>query len=226
MQKIIVKRIGICLHVLLLFIMSALPVFAAENGKTLYFEEQNGKMVWNPVRGDDGNWFMSFTNMVPGGEYEDSLTIQNGSGKTYKLYLQAIPIQQSEKKDELLELIHMKVSLDEETLYQGSASGKAYEDGNLQEVMYLGTYEPKERSTIKVDLMLDKEVGLEYCELLTKIDWKFMVTEVSQPDNGEPIQPPKTGDDTPVVLYTVIMGSSFLLLVLTAARKKHNKGRG
>lgn len=226
MQKTIVKKVGICLYVLLLFIMSALPVFAAENGKTLYFEEQNGKMVWNPVRGDDGNWFMSFTNMVPGGEYEDILTIQNGSGKTYKLYLQAIPIQQSEKKDDLLELIHMKVALDEETLYQGSASGKAYEDGNLQEVMYLGTYEPKDKSTINVDLMLDKEVGMEYCELLTKVDWKFMVTEVSQPDNVEPIQPPKTGDDTPVVLYTVIMGSSFLILVLTAVRKKHDKGRG
>lgn len=54
---------------------------AAENVKKLCFEEQNGKMVWNAEKGDSGNWFMDFKNMVPGGAYKESLQIENGSKK-------------------------------------------------------------------------------------------------------------------------------------------------
>lgn len=138
-MKKIIKHIGMFALALCLLTAYILPVYA-KDVKKLYFEEQNGKMVWNNIRGDEGNWFMSFTNMVPGGQYEDQLNIENGSKKTYALYMQVIPLQQDEKKDELLELISMKVTLGNKTLYEGTASGKEYNNGNLQNVIYLGTY--------------------------------------------------------------------------------------
>lgn len=219
MMKKIIKSIGMFVLTLCLLTAYMLPVYA-KDVKKLYFEQQNGKMVWNNVRGDDGNWFMSFTNMVPGGQYTDQLKIENGSKKTYALYMQVIPIEQDEQKDELLELISMKVSLGTKALYEGTASGKEYNNGNLQNVIFLGNYKPGEEDQINVELELDKNVGLEYCDLLTKNDWKFMVTEVKNPGKPQTIHPPKTGDETNVVAYGVIMVSAFVVIVCISVLKK------
>ena len=93
-MKKIIRHIGMFALALCLLTAYMLPVYA-KDVKKLYFEEQNGKMVWNNIRGDEGNWFMSFTNMVPGGQYEDQLNIENGSKKTYALYMQVIPDRKS-----------------------------------------------------------------------------------------------------------------------------------
>lgn len=225
----IIKRIGIFALALCLLTAYFIPLNARE-AKKLYFEKKNGKMVWNNVRGDDGNWFMRFTNMIPGGKYTDQLNIENGSKKTYALYMQVISLQQDEKKDELLELISMKVSLGQKVLYQGTASGKAYNNGNLQKVIYIGTYKPGETEQIHVNLELDKNVGLEYCDLLTKNDWKFMVTEVTNPEKPEDhpgkkqiIHPPKTGDDTNIGLCIAIMGCAVIVMIIVNKKKKNMK---
>lgn len=220
MMKKIIKHIGMFALTLCLLTAYILPVYA-KDAKTLYFEEKNGKMTWNKVRGDDGNWFMSFTNMVPGGKYNDQLNIENGSKKTYALYMQVIPLQQDQKRDELLELISMKVSLGNKVLYEGTASGKEYGNGNLQNVIYLGTYKSGEKDKIQVNLELDKNVGLEYCDLLTKNDWKFMVTEINHPDNPKEIKPPKTGDETNISIYVALMGCAVAgIIVILRFRKK------
>ena len=71
-------------------------VYEADSVKTLYFEENNGIMSYTPYRTSDGkveegNWFMSFTNMVPGGVYKDKLLIENNSYKTYSLFMRIKP---------------------------------------------------------------------------------------------------------------------------------------
>lgn len=226
MRRIVQK---LCMAFLMLCILAiyCTPAYA-EGTKKLYFEQQNGKMVWNNVRGDGGNWFMSFTNMVPGGQYNDQLIIENGSRKTYALYMQVLPIQQDKKRDELLELISMDVKLGSKVIYDGTASGKAYDNGNLRNVIYLGTYKPGGTDKINVDLSLDKNVGLEYCDLLTKIDWKFMVTEIRNPGNPgtgknppQTIQAPKTGDTSKISFYFVAMACAFgLIMTLTKCKTR------
>lgn len=196
-----------------------LPAYA-KDVKKLYFEQQSGEMVWNNVKGDDGNWFMSFTNMVPGGEYTDQLKIENGSKKTCALYMQVVPIKQDEKKDELLELISMKVLLGTKTLYEGTASGKNYNNGNLRNVIFLGNYKPGEEDQINVELKLDKNAGLEYCDLLTKNNWKFMVTEVKNPEKMQTIHSPNTGDETNVDVYVAGMISAAAAMVCISVWKK------
>lgn len=158
---------------------------------------------------------MSFNNMVPGGHYTDNLSIENGSKKTYKLYVKAVPKHQNDNQKGLLEQIFMKVSLDSEILYEGSASGKEYENGNLQDVVYLGTYEPEDSSCIKVDLELNKDIGIEYCDIAAENDWKFMVTELNDPENiPQTIHPPKTGDTSDAALNVMIAACLLSILVL------------
>lgn len=206
----------------------------ADEVKKLYFEQKNGKMVWNNIRGDDGNWFMSFTNMIPGGQYADRLDIENGSDKTYALYMQVLPIQQDQKRDELLELISMKVKLSSKVLYDGTASGKEYDHGNLRNAIYLGTYKPGGTDQISVELELNKNVRIEYCDLLTKNDWKFMVTEIQNPKNPgsggsqnppQTIHPPKTGDTSESVRYMMILLVALAVVLLLAERRDARKRR-
>lgn len=206
----------VCISILVFVLLTSciLPA-SADEIKKLYFEEKNGTMTWNTVRGSDGNWFMSFNNMVPGGHYTDSLLIENGSKKTYKLYVKAVPKQQSDKQTWLMEHISMKVSLDSEILYEGSASGKEYENGNLQNVVYLGTYKPKDSSCIKVDLELNKDIGIEYCDITAENDWKFMVTELNDPENiPQTIHSPKTGDTSDSALNIIIAACLLSILII------------
>lgn len=181
--------------------------------KTLRFEMKDGKMVLHSIRSDEGNWFMDFLNMVPGTSYHDRLNIENRCSKTYDLYMQAVPVDQSKFKDSLLELISMDVMLDGECIYSGTAFGKDYGGSNLRNIILLGRYSPQSDSVIDVDLKLDESVGLEYNELLTKIDWKFMVTEV--PDDII-----KTGDSNNMILYIVIIGACLAAIIFVACRRR------
>lgn len=216
-------KIGASLLLFILLLSTVIPVYADAKVKKLYFEQQNGTMVWNADKGSNGNWFMSFTNMVPGESYQDSLVIENGSSKTYELYFQIVPLEQAELKDELLEKIQMTIMQDGKQIYKGNATGEPGTK-DLQNIVPLGTYTPAKESTLVVELTLDGDIGLEYCDLLTQIDWKFMVKEKVDSKKDTPvteIKPPKTGDTTNTGLWIfVVIGSMTLMGVVNVFRRK------
>lgn len=216
-------KIGASLLLFILLLSTVIPVYADEKVKKLYFEQQNGTMVWNADKGSNGNWFMSFTNMVPGESYQDSLVIENGSSKTYELYFQIVPLEQAELKDELLEKIQMTIMQDGKQIYKGNATGEPGTK-DLQNIVPLGTYTPAKESTLVVELTLDGDIGLEYCDLLTQIDWKFMVKEKVDSKKDTPvteIKPPKTGDTTNTGLWIfVVIGSMTVMGVVNVFRHR------
>ena len=216
-------KIGASLLLFILLLSTVIPVYADAKLKKLYFEQQNGTMVWNADKGSNGNWFMSFTNMVPGESYQDSLVIENGSSKTYELYFQIVPLEQAELKDELLEKIQMTIMQDGKQIYKGNATGEPGTK-DLQNIVPLGTYTPAKESTLVVELTLDGDIGLEYCDLLTQIDWKFMVKEKVDSKKDTPvteIKPPKTGDTTNTGLWIfVVIGSMTVMGVVNVFRHR------
>lgn len=173
--------------------------YEAETVKKLYFEESNGIMSYTPYRTESGeveggNWFMSFTNMVPGGRYRDRLQIENASRKNYRLYMKISPRQQEAIKDELLKKISMKVYYQDQLIYDGDVTGYHYSDANgtedMQGLVPLGMYGRGSKGEIRVELQLDPNLGFQddgtykYADVLTKIDWEFMVQESSNPPGG------------------------------------------
>lgn len=174
--------------------------------KKLYFEERSGTMTYTAVRDENENWFMSFLNMVPGVTYHDEMLFENRSKKSFDLYMQAIPREQPEILDELLKLIRMDIYYNGELFYSGNALGITYPgkvpDRNLQEVIPLGKYPSGKTGEFQVDVSLPADLDMKYCDLLTKIDWKFMVTEKTTPNKpggGDPGggDPPDPGNPTP-----------------------------
>ena len=187
--------------------------------KELYFTQAGEEIRFTPIGGDGQKWFMSFLDMVPGGQYVDKLHIENRSKQDYDLYMQVVPkVGQSETLNELLELINMKVYLKESLIYEGRATGKTYPKGNgdLQAAVLLGKYAAGMKDTMRVELELSKDTSMEYCELLTKIDWKFIATKVEQQEKKEPLKTtrqPKTGDEVTVVKYIIVMVATAIVLL-------------
>ena len=100
--------------------------------KKLWIVQQGRELAYVPTRevdGEDkldpGNWFMSFTNMVPGETYTDTLKISNEASRSYTVYMRITPKAEGaldsdpdieELKRELLEKIYMEVYyLDDDT---------------------------------------------------------------------------------------------------------------
>lgn len=186
--------------------------------KTLLLRNATGddKVYYEPYRDTDGKgmddpgyWFMSFTNMVPGGTYTDRLHIQSDASRTYRVYMRVRPKEDAELADnekdlairrELLEKIAMRVWFQdtdgtESLLYDGDATGYHYEgsgDDDLYGLVPLGIYHRKDEGTVRVELVLDPEIGLEedgsyrYADQLTKIDWEFYVQQETGSSSNSP----------------------------------------
>ncbi len=233
--------------------------YTADSDNKLYFEKAGNQMVYQPVgtsvKGDDtGNWFMSFTNMIPGATYKDSLKIENGCRRDYDLYMKIIPREgQTELQEELLDKIYMKVYYDtgssRSLLYDGTANGiwtNADNGKNMRGLVYLGEYDRGRTGAIDVELTLDPDIRLQtdqqgndtykYSNVLTKVDWMFMVREVKDdhndppggptktdlPDGEKPGDPsvslvpliPRTGDQLPIIPLAVASGVMLLLMAV------------
>lgn len=147
----------------------------------------NGSLSYVPYRTqegkEDGNWFMSFTDMLPGGVYRDSLKVENQSGKSVSLWMRVDPREDQEAvKKELLDQIDMKVNFKGQAIYEGKASGAGLgEDPGLQELIPLCVLAPGETETVQVELLVNPDIACapetgacRFADQLSKIDWEFM----------------------------------------------------
>ena len=116
----------------------------------------------------------------------------------------------------------MTVVQDEKQIYKGNATGESG-TRDLRNIVPLGIYAPVQKSTLAVDLTLDEDIGLEYCDLLAQIDWKFMVKEKLEPKDTmvTGIKSPKTGDMTNIGLWIfALIGSIFVMGAVNVFRYK------
>lgn len=175
-------------------------IYTAEGDKRLLFDETNGVIGYTHKgagsKTEDGNWFMSFTNMTPGSTYVDEMTIENHSRKNFDIFMKIEPRQQSALQDELLNMISMKIFYNNQKIYEGKATGAIDPAGNLMQTERpLGYYGAGSSGRIRVEMQLDPSLALEkdadgnyysrFDNVLSKIDWKFMVQERVRPSGGD-----------------------------------------
>lgn len=147
---------------------------------------------------EEGNWFMSFTDMVPGGVYKDSLKVENSTrNHNVKVYMRIKPIPGQEPiKEELLEKIRMEVWYEGQKLYDGKVTGAKYGEGeNLQELIPFCYLPSQQSGLVTVRMAVDPDITCDentgeciYADQLAKIDWEFMVqlNDPSGPGGGGP----------------------------------------
>lgn len=169
-----------------------------EKKLTLVYNWGSQRLEYVPYRSgtgeEEGNWFMSFTDMVPGGIYKDRLKVENTtSNQTARVYMRIDPRVQEQIKDELLEKITMKVTFQGSVLYEGKVTGARYGEGeNLQELIPLCYLKSGTSEEIQVELQLDSSITCDpvtgaciYADQLTKIDWEFMIQTFSENGGGD-----------------------------------------
>lgn len=210
------KIIALCLFIF----MFTLNPKALDN--RLYFTE-DGKELFYDTEQLDKDTFMNHKDMMPGKQYEDILTISNGSSNTCKLYFKVVERDQSKLAGELLENINMQIYIDDELIYDGNAKGlDSKELGvNLQDSVYIGEYEPNKENSLLVKTELDKEYTNYRNTEESYIDWEFYgecggkEIVVINPNTGSSI--------SPIVRYYLIAVLILSLILCLYSTKKYKK---
>ena len=131
----------------------------------------------------------------------------------------------------------------EKPIYEGSPD--ALETGFQDGKVYLGMLRYKKNMTLKAKLEVPITMGNEFADRIGEVDWVFVIEERNESNGGgggrpssggsgeksevvEPIEPqapmlpnlPKTGDDTVVWPYILLLGLGIVGMILTMFKKR------
>ncbi len=188
----------------------------------MYFKEDKDQLLYDGTA-INKDIFMNHDNLVPGEVFTDELLIENGTEKTYTLFLKVIPVEQSSAADELLDKITMNIKLDEETIYSGKATGLDYTSQgiNLQDAIELGEFAPSKKSKLVVETKLSEDYDNTSNVISTKIDWSFYGQLNDSKNAYEIMEAPNTLMNKSTVLAVVsIIAILVGLSIFQYAKKK------
>ena len=151
-------------------------------------------------------------NMMPGDTETKYFCIRAHHNADLELFFKT---EVTEQTKNLVDVLHIKVTHLE--------TGKVLCDAPFSEVngsefseLLKKNAEGKTTAYYRIDVSLDTSVGNEYQAAALKADFEWYVK-----DEGG-LTPPQTGDNTNIVLWVVLAGSSLLLLVLLWKRRKED----
>ena len=178
------------IYTFILFAFITSTVYADEN--KIYFTESDGRIYYQ----DYDHTFMNHPDMVPGREYTDILSLENETSIKYGLYVKLKKINDSAAANELFDNINMKIYIDDNLIFEGSARGLTIVDGEevLNDIIKLVDMHPNTTHTLMVKTQLSRDyTNINYTDA-TYVNWVFYA---SYGDPDEPIEPddPVTPDE-------------------------------
>ena len=213
------KKVFTILVSLVLLCSCVLPVFAADGNVT--YSGDAGNFIFAP--GSEyslTDLFPNFKDVMPGDSLTQAITIKNDASNKVKIKVYMRAFGAHEESVEFLSQLHLRVEKSEDNTMAYMFDAQANETAQLTEWGCLGTlYSGGE---INLNVILDVPVELDnmFQEKIGYLDWEFMIEEYEiEPTDPEP---PKTGDESNLVLWSVLMVSSAaaMFLLLFFGRKK------
>ena len=213
------KKVFTILVSLVLLCSCVLPVFAADGNVT--YSGDAGNFIFAP--GSEyslTDLFPNFKDVMPGDSLTQAITIKNDASNKVKIKVYMRAFGAHEESVEFLSQLHLRVEKSEDNTMAYMFDAQANETAQLTEWVCLGTlYSGGE---INLNVILDVPVELDnmFQEKIGYLDWEFMIEEYQiEPTDPEP---PKTGDESNLVLWSVLMVSSAaaMFLLLFFGRKK------
>ncbi len=214
----------------LAFILSlSVTAFAADTSIT-YEGKKNNKGIFTYKADDTFAYFTktdlfdNFKNVMPGDELTQKITIANeASGCDYiEVYMHAVPHGASNdpltpvssgESNEFLSKLTMQVENGSKEIYDSTPDQPA----QLTEKVLLGKFEKGESTTITVSLQIPVDLKNDFQNRIGEVDWVFTVEEHNRPNT------PKTGDDTTIMPYVIMLtvGLAGMTFLLISKRRKN-----
>ena len=217
------KKFTSLLLVLLMIMAMAVNVFATEveepttepvdiDGSVTY-EGKVNQFIFEPgSEYSPTDLFTNFKGVMPGDSLVEHITVTNAksTGMKIKIYMRALGAQ--EDTDEFLSQMTLTVKKNADAvLFEAPAN----ETAQLTDWVLLGTVAAGGQANLEVTLNVPIEMGNEFADQIGYLDWQFKVEEI--PD------PPKTGDDSNMMLYGALALSSLVLLAAIVVIYKRKK---
>lgn len=215
------KKIFTLLIVLVLALLSALPVIAAD-GKVTY--DGNAKeFIFEPgSEYSPTDLFDNFKDVMPGDTLTQKITVKNNADNKVKvkIYMRSLGAHES-SEDFLSQLgLRVKKSTDNEMAYMFDAA--ANETDGLTDWVLLGTLYSGGEVNLDVILDVPTQLDNQYSSQVGFLDWEFKIEEfpIEQSDPKPP-----TSDDSQLSLWITLMlsAAAVMIIVIFIRRKKENE---
>lgn len=219
------SKTAIILAGLLLCCLVAAVEADAADGKAVY-DGNAREFIFEPgSQYSPTDFFPNFKDVMPGDVLTQKITVRNDASKKVKVNIYMRSLGAHEDSKAFLEKLGLKVekSADNEMAYMFNAP--ADQTAQLTDWVLLGTLYSGGEVNLDVTLEVPVDLDNEFQSLIGYLDWEFMVEEF--PVEEKDPEPPKTGDDTPMVLWMTVMALSFgMFLLLFYKRRKNAQKEG
>ena len=196
----------------------ALPA-AALDGQVVYAEGAE-KFFFLP--GSDyspTDLFPDFKNVMPGDRIQQKILVKNDVSNDCKIKIYMRALGAHEDSVEFLSQLNLTVTKGTDTIM---FDAPADQTAQLTDWVCLGTLYSGGECELIVTLDVPVTLDNQFKNLVGYLDWEFAVEELPvEPDDPEP---PKTSDESQILLWAGLMvGSLIMLLILLFGRKKKEK---
>ena len=209
----------LCICVLLL--SCVMPVFAA--GGNVVYSGDAGKFIFAPgSEYSPTDLFPSFKDVMPGDSITQQITVKNDASNKVKVKIYIRSLGAHADSADFLSKLRLRVEKSEENTMAYMFDAAAHETAQLTDWVCLGTLYSGGQVNLHVILDVPVELDNEFQQQICYLDWEFMIEEY-EIEPGDP-EPPKTGDDARIFLWTGLMLMSLCALAaLLLVRKRKEK---
>lgn len=205
----------------MILLSCAVPAFAA--GGNVTYSGGSGKLIFTPgSEYSPTDLFPNFKDVMPGDSITQPITVRNDASNKVKVKIYMRALGAHEGSEEFLSQLSLKVAKSDKNTMAYMFDAAADETAQLDGWVLLGTlYSGGE---VNLDVTLEVPVTLDnmFQDLVGYLDWEFMIMEYAISPTDP--QPPKTGDESGIYVWTAVMVGSFALLcILLLGRKKKKK---
>jgi LPXTG-motif cell wall-anchored protein len=163
--------------------------------------------------------FPEFKDVMPGDTLQQKILVKNDISNDCKIKIYMRALGAHKDSVEFLSQLHLTVAKGTDTVM---FDAPADQTAQLTDWVYLGTLYSGGECELIVTLDVPVTLDNQFKNLVGYLDWEFAVEELPV-EPGDP-EPPKTGDDNPILLWITLMaGSLTMLIILLIGRKKKEK---
>ena len=198
-----------CICVLLL--SCVMPVLAA--GGNVTYSGDAGEFIFAPgSEYSPTDLFPNFKDVMPGDSITQPITVKNDASNKVKVKIYMRSLGAHEESVDFLSKLHLRVEKSDENTMAYMFDAAANETAQLIDWVCLGTLYSGGEVNLNVILDVPVELDNNYQQQVGYLDWEFMIEEYEiEPTDPEP---PKTGDDSKLWLWTSLMIVSLFAMVI------------